>query len=635
MKKIFKTLASLVLITVLTININISKAWWVEPNSLETISAYWDGNPYVSSYTDDAGVYHPGNCTWYVWGRAHHRLGIKLPGWSAPANWCNDAGNSGYSVGTTPRTNSIIVWQYHVAYVESWDGTNLQISECNWWIDVNQNNRDYYERTCNDYYNGPGGVGSFIGFIYLENSDTEKPVINSAYVSFSDMTSNSYKVIVKASDNVGVTAVKFPTWPRIQSGNDAIWHEGTYNSSLGQWECTIKKSDYNISDIYYTHVYVYDAAGNVSSYALDCIPIGSTVADLGDEFIARIAAKENTNVVLGIDGTTPADPVQTEIKNLNDDTQLWKFKRNSNKSYTITNISTGLCFDIANAKNDNGTPIQLCSANGSNAQQIYIMNYNGGYRLSAECSNNIKGVDFASSSYTTGNQVYIKTPEGLNDNRQTVVIEKVEETGIKGDINKDGEINARDAKLAIQHFTGKIELTDEQILRADVNFDGNINARDAKLAIQHFTGKIELNNNSNNTANKEYLEGYEIVGKIQIPKTNVDLPVLSESSVGALEHSVGIFYGVGLNNIGNTTIMGHNYRNETFFSNNKQLTIGDVIYITDKTNNIITYEIYKIDELETSDVSYISRDTNGLREITLTTTTDDMKNRLIIFAKEN
>ena len=59
-----------------------------------------------------------------------------------------------------------------------------------------------------------------------------------------------------------------------------------------------------------------------------------------------------------------------------------------------------------------------------------------------------------------------------------------------GDINGDLEINARDAKLAIQYFTGKIELTTEQQARADVNKDGNINARDAKLIIQLFTGKI-------------------------------------------------------------------------------------------------------------------------------------------------
>ena len=61
----------------------------------------------------------------------------------------------------------------------------------------------------------------------------------------------------------------------------------------------------------------------------------------------------------------------------------------------------------------------------------------------------------------------------------------------KGDINADGKINARDAKMALQHFTGKIKLTDEQKERADVNEDGKINARDAKLILQFFTGKIK------------------------------------------------------------------------------------------------------------------------------------------------
>ena len=61
----------------------------------------------------------------------------------------------------------------------------------------------------------------------------------------------------------------------------------------------------------------------------------------------------------------------------------------------------------------------------------------------------------------------------------------------KGDINADRKINARDAKMALQHFTGKIKLTEDQKLRADVNADGKINARDAKLILQYFTGKIK------------------------------------------------------------------------------------------------------------------------------------------------
>ena len=62
-------------------------------------------------------------------------------------------------------------------------------------------------------------------------------------------------------------------------------------------------------------------------------------------------------------------------------------------------------------------------------------------------------------------------------------------TDLIGDVNGDGKINARDAKLVLQYFNGKTEFTEEQKAKADVNGDGKINARDAKLILQIFNGK--------------------------------------------------------------------------------------------------------------------------------------------------
>ena len=91
-----------------------------------------------------------------------------------------------------------------------------------------------------------------------------------------------------------------------------------------------------------------------------------------------------------------------------------------------------------------------------------------------------------------------------------------------------------------------------------------------------------------------------------------------------------------LNQVGNIVISGHNYRNGTFFSNNKQLEIGDVIYITDITGTQVAYTIYNIYETNSEDTEYITRDTNGAREISLTTCTDESDNqRLIIWARES
>lgn len=90
---------------------------------LEVDAAY---NPY-----SQIGPYGT-NCTWYAWQKAYEKGGVALAGFGNAKNWYNDAKNAGYSVGSTPRANSIIVWgqwtEYgHVGYVESVSGDTMYI----------------------------------------------------------------------------------------------------------------------------------------------------------------------------------------------------------------------------------------------------------------------------------------------------------------------------------------------------------------------------------------------------------------------------------------------------------------------------------------------------------------------------
>lgn len=130
-------------------------------------------------------------------------------------------------------------------------------------------------------------------------------------------------------------------------------------------------------------------------------------------------------------------------------------------------------------------------------------------------------------------------------------------------------------------------------------------------------------------------KGFKVVGKIEIPKTDVEYPLLEKVTPKSIEASIGVLYGPGVNEIGNTVLIGHNFRNGTFFSNNKKLSNGDKIYITDMQGKKVTYTIYKKYTTDTNDFDYATRDTNGKREISLSTCTDDTKNRLIIWAKED
>ena len=92
---------------------------------------------------------------------------------------------------------------------------------------------------------------------------------------------------------------------------------------------------------------------------------------------------------------------------------------------------------------------------------------------------------------------------------------------------------------------------------------------------------------------------------------------------------------LGINKVGVTILQGHNYRNGLFFSNLSKLVNGDKVYITDASGEKVTYEVYKVFEAEESDASYYNKDTNGLREVALSTCTDDGGiYRTVVLAKE-
>ena len=137
------------------------------------------------------------------------------------------------------------------------------------------------------------------------------------------------------------------------------------------------------------------------------------------------------------------------------------------------------------------------------------------------------------------------------------------------------------------------------------------------------------------TGKKKQYNGFDLAGTIEIPATGLKCPILEQYTYSpkALETSVVVLYGAGLNQPGNTTIAGHNYRNGLFFSNNKKLNIGDKIYITDSSGRRVAYTIYNKYEADENESDYITRDTQGITEISLTTCTDDSKARIIILAK--
>lgn len=224
--------------------------------------------------------------------------------------------------------------------------------------------------------------------------------------------------------------------------------------------------------------------------------------------------------------------------------------------------------------------------------------------------------------------------QSVNTNAQTALeqFEQATAAAKKENSNLSTSKEGEKEKQNVVNTTNTDNTT--RIPAVDVTNTTNTSLQDKLNAFDQYLNQSQPVEPENTEPEKVYMEDYEVLGRIEIPKTKVDYPVLENVTKRSLEIAVGYAYGPGLNQVGNTTIFGHNYRNGLFFSNNKKLSNGDKIYITDASGEKVTYVIYHIYQTTPNDASYMQRETNGRREISLQTCTDDSSGRIIIWAAE-
>ena len=150
----------------------------------------------------------------------------------------------------------------------------------------------------------------------------------------------------------------------------------------------------------------------------------------------------------------------------------------------------------------------------------------------------------------------------------------------------------------------------------------------------------QLKNSSKTVQTTQNGYKYASIGTVKIPKINVEYPILDgetdsvEETEDLLKISPTKFWGPEPNEVGNFCIVGHNYRNTKFFSKVPTLENGDIIEITDLSGKTINYRVYNKYEVDPTDVSCTSQLTNGNKEVTLITCTNDSKLRVIVKARE-
>lgn len=128
---------------------------------------------------------------------------------------------------------------------------------------------------------------------------------------------------------------------------------------------------------------------------------------------------------------------------------------------------------------------------------------------------------------------------------------------------------------------------------------------------------------------------YYALATINIPSIDCTYPILNHTTDELLKISPTKFWGSDPNEVGNFCIVGHNYRSDKFFSHVPELSIGDAIEITDLKGETLIYRVYDKYVVEPEDTDCTSQKTNGLKEITLITCTDDSKLRVIVKARED
>ncbi len=196
------------------------------------------------------------------------------------------------------------------------------------------------------------------------------------------------------------------------------------------------------------------------------------------------------------------------------------------------------------------------------------------------------------------------------------------------DRNKSEEVS----KEILQEisFQDTTKLVDEEVIVVRLNAipeEKNVTT----TQVVQIEQKIEVPDEQKLTASDGTI--YYTIGVINIPSINVNYPILSTYTDELLKIAPCRFHGPNPNEVGNLCIAGHNYKNSKFFSKVPNLQLGDKIEITDLSGRMLTYTVYDKFIVNPDELACTSQLTNGKKEITLITCTNDNKQRHIIKAR--
>ena len=185
-----------------------------------------------------------------------------------------------------------------------------------------------------------------------------------------------------------------------------------------------------------------------------------------------------------------------------------------------------------------------------------------------------------------------------------------------------GEIIAEDdTTVAPKENALVVMMTQQQIAEENISLNHTLVEEDKNTIL---SGKV-----TDSKGNQ-----YSIVGVVNIPKIDSKYPIIAETTDELMKVSVCKFWGANPNEVGNLCVIGHNYKNSQFFSKVPKMKVGDIVEITDLTGKTLKYKAYDIYTVDPSDTRCTTQLTQGRKEVTLITCTNDTKQRVIVKCRE-
>ena len=278
-------------------------------------------------------------------------------------------------------------------------------------------------------YSSKGSVSGISGYVDVDvsyrdygykDSDVPDIIVEQTPPAISDIkiigqTDTSYTIQCEVYDNEsGIDRVQFPTWTNENGQDDLISDWGTNEAVRGAIDGNTVTYTVNISDhnnelgSYTTHIYAYDKCGNFTSSEITFNFIWyreSVPADIGDTFDAVILAKEPWIPVRAYDNDNAALHTEEGLSS-----EMWRFTKQSDGSYTIQNFKTGKFLDAEDTGTAGGTNVITFEGNGGENQKWFLYKLSDGYVIRPAYTDLV--LDVAGAAFESGTNIQLYERNG-------------------------------------------------------------------------------------------------------------------------------------------------------------------------------------------------------------------------------